>query len=263
LRRRALQQADFTISISEYTKQLAININHMKSERAYLLPNALEHQTSQPAGPTSRRPAFLPNGTLLLSVCRLDKLERYKGVDTVIEALPAVLSRAPDVHYLVVGSGTDLDRHKQLAKNCGVADRVHFLGSVDEAILKACYQACDVFVLPSSCEGFGFVFLEAMQYGKPVVAADSGGAPEVVKDGMTGVLVKYGVISHLAQALIDLCLNPTRRAALGQAGQERVRERHAFSQFKKTLMDILSREIPSVASNKNHRHTIADVTRSF
>jgi glycosyltransferase involved in cell wall biosynthesis len=158
--------------------------------------------------------------------------------------LPSIAARVADVQYIIIGTGTDLERHKQLAREVGVPDRVHFLGTVDEATLRSCYKSCDVFVMPSAQEGFGFVYLEAMQYAKAVVAANSGGAPEVVEDQVTGRLVEYGNEEELAQALIELCLDPEKRTRLGTAGYQRLQERFTFAQFKRKLTEILAAELP-------------------
>ncbi len=244
-RRLALQKADFAVSISEYTKQRAVESNGVVEDRVHLLPNGLEWDGEEISDSPGN--LHLPEGTRILTVCRLDATERYKGVDTVIEALPGVIAQVPDAQYLIVGSGEDALRLQKLAEKCGVSSRVHFLGSVDDAALRAYYQSCDVFVMPSAKEGFGFVFLEAMQYGKPVVAADCGGSPEVVQDGVTGLLIQYGDITQLAQALTRLCLDPTLRARLGNAGYQRLQEHFTFPRFKQTLTDIIMRELPSSA----------------
>ncbi len=244
LRRRALRQADFAISISEYTKQQAVRINNVAAERIHLLPNALEYK-EEPQPSPSHTP--LPSGTLLLAVCRLDASERQKGVDTVIEALPEVLARVPDAQFIVVGGGTDVTRHEELARRAGVASRVHFTGFVDDAALRAYYEACDIFVMPSAQEGFGFVFLEAMRYGKPIVAARNGGVPEVVEDGVTGVLISFGDVAQTAESLVRLCLDAELRVRLGRTGRARLDERFTFSRFKDTLNSILRREAQSTA----------------
>jgi glycosyltransferase involved in cell wall biosynthesis len=126
----------------------------------------------------------------------------------------------------------------------GVSDRVKFLGSVSEDELHSCYEACDVFVMPSAQEGFGFVYLEAMKYAKAVVAANSGGAPEVVENGVTGRLVEYGNKEQLARTLIDLCLDPEECQRLGRAGHERLQEKFTFPRFKQTLIETLLKELP-------------------
>jgi phosphatidyl-myo-inositol dimannoside synthase len=255
-RQHALQLADFAISISKYTKELSIVVNMVPADRVHLLPNALEWSEKESESIAASVP--LPAGTKLLTVCRLDSTERYKGVDTVIEALPQVIAQVPGVQYLIVGSGSDSIRLKKLADSLGVSGRVHFLGSVDDATLRACYRACDVFVMPSAKEGFGFVFLEAMQYAKPVVAADKGGSPEVVKDGVTGMLVRYNDVPQLAESLTRLCLDPALRTKLGEAGYRRLQESYTFPRFKQTLTDILTRELPAAAIYRSHNRALLE-----
>jgi glycosyltransferase involved in cell wall biosynthesis len=254
-RQRALQHADFVISISEYTKQRAVQINGVAAERVYLLPNALEWITE--GAEAEYEPDRLPRGMRLLTVCRLDSTEQYKGVDTVIESLPEVSKQVPDLQYLIVGSGGDVERLKALVIKIGVADRVHFLGSVDDKTLRAYYKSCDVFVMPSAKEGFGFVFLEAMQYGKPVIAANIGGSPEVVQDGLTGLLVQYGNIAQLAEAITDLSLHPEKRLRMGAAGYQRLQDNYTFPPFREKLTNILTREIPVATLYKNRRRLIS------
>ncbi|HEY0004468.1 MAG TPA: glycosyltransferase family 4 protein [Pyrinomonadaceae bacterium] len=257
IHRRAMRKADFVISISEYTKRRALEVNGPFDGRAYLLPNALEW-TSESAAPDMPL-ARVPAGTHLLSVCRLDSNEKYKGVDQVIEALPEIAARVPDVQYIVVGGGTDLERHRELAIKTGVAERVHFLGFVDDATLRSCYRNCDLFVMPSAGEGFGFVYLEAMQYGKAVVAANSGGAPEVVLDGLTGALVQYGDREQLARVLIELCLDPSKRRELGQAGYQRLQAQFTFPRFKQILTETLLRELPAASVYKSRRRALTEM----
>ena len=239
LKRRALQRADFLVSISDYTKQRAVAANGLTPDEIHLLPNALEAKLND------ANPAMPPRqmGSSLLSVCRLEETERYKGVDKVIEILPELAKAVPDLKYVVVGGGTDLERHKQLALRCGVADRVQLLGFVSDEDLQACYRDCDVFVMPSAGEGFGFVFLEAMKYGKAIVAANSGGAPEVVEDGVTGRLVEYGNEDELIKTLTELCLDPEKRTRLGAAGYQRLQQRFTFAHFKQKLTEILTAEL--------------------
>lgn len=246
IRRYALQRADFIVSISDYTRRQAAAINGLDEKRIFVLPNALEWKTSEPVGRVAS--SSLPLGTKLLSVGRLHKGEQ-KGFDTVIRSLPAIAESVADVQYIIIGTGSDLERHKQLAREIGVSDRVHFLGTVEEGTLRYCYESCDVFVMPSALEGFGFVYLEAMHYAKAVVAARSGGAPEVVEDQVTGRLVEYDNESELAHALIQLCLDPDKRAELGSAGYQRLQERFTFAHFKQKLTEILSKELSSTMTS--------------
>jgi glycosyltransferase involved in cell wall biosynthesis len=202
---------------------------------------------------------FLPQGTRLLSVCRLDANEGEKGIETVLRSIPLILSSVPDLNYLVIGDGTDLNRHKQLASEIGIADRVHFLGSVDESLLRRCYRACDIFVLPSAQEGFGIVYLEAMHHRKPIVAARSGAAPEVVKDGETGLLVEYGNVEQLANVVARLCLSSNLRAILGTAGYRHLQQNFTFEHFRRRLTDIILSEVPAaIVGVDRHKPGLAD-----
>lgn len=239
LKRRSLERSDFITSVSQFSKDQVVSLNKVPADRIYILPNALEVQTDAESNANLQ----LTPGLKLLSVCRLDRNEQYKGVDTVIDALPSVIRQIPTIQYYVIGDGTDLERHKTLAKERGVANRVHFLGSVNNSILQAYYRACDVFVMPSAGEGFGIVYLEAMSHEKPVVAARSGAAPEVVLDGITGRLVAYGSKEQLADVLIELCLDTEQRRKLGLAGYRRLQDNFTFRRFKETFTEILVGEL--------------------
>lgn len=253
MRRWSVQRADFVISISDYTKRQAVQINGLREERIFIVPNGLEWTNDVSASSVSHP---LPQGTKLLSVGRLDSNEQQKGFDTVIESLPDVIKQVPDVQYFIVGVGSDMERHKALASAVGVSDRVHFLGTVDEAQLQDCYRSCDLFVMPSAQEGFGFVYLEAMQYRKAIVAANSGGAPEVVEDNVTGRLVDYGNKEQLARVLIELLTDPDRCRQLGNSGHQKLQEKFTYPQFQKALSDILRREIPASSLYRNRREVL-------
>lgn len=245
VKRYALRKADFVIAISETTKKAAVAANRLDASRTCLLPNALLWADEEPTAEES-----VGNGTRLLSVCRLEKSEQYKGVDLVIRALPKVRSRIPDVSYLVVGSGSDLARHKELAAKVGVADLVTFAGTVNDEVLRSSYRDCDIFLMPSDAEGFGFVFLEAMHYAKAVIAVKSGATPEVVRDGETGVLVDYGNVDQLANAITSLSLDAGLRRRLGIAGQQRLRNNFSFDQFKRRLNEIVMSELTATVTDK-------------
>ena len=245
LKRRALQHADFLISISEYTKQMAVEKNGVAADRVYLLPNALEWDGEQ----VSKGKGQDQTGIRFLSVCRLEESEQYKGVDTVIAALPEVVRQVPGVQYVVVGGGTDLERHRELARTMGVGDRVRFLGFLSDEELRACYRDSDLFIMPSAGEGFGFVFLEAMHYGKAIIAANCTAVPEVITDGSSGLLVEYGNTTQLARAMIRLCRDHDLRQQIGKAGYERLQQNFTFPQFKQKLTEILAAELtPKMAS---------------
>ncbi len=159
-------------------------------------------------------------------VC-VSRLVPRKGQDMLIRALPAVRRHLPDAVLLLAGGGPDRDRLGRLATATGVAEHVVFTGSVPWAELPGHYAAGDVFAMPSRTRGggldveaFGLVYLEASATGLPVVAGRSGGAPETVRDGVTGQVVDGRQVNELADVLTGLLADPERATKLGRAGRE-------------------------------------------
>ncbi|GAA3963835.1 glycosyltransferase family 4 protein [Gordonia caeni] len=164
-------------------------------------------------------------GQMPVVVC-LSRLVPRKGQDVLITAMPQLIDAVPDVHLVIVGGGPYGDHLKSLAEKTGVADRVRFTGTVPATELPAHHAMADVFAMPTrtrggglDVEGLGIVFLEASASGVPVVAGDSGGAPETVVDGETGVVVDGRDAGAVADAVIDLLRDPQRAAAMGAAGR--------------------------------------------
>jgi phosphatidylinositol alpha-1,6-mannosyltransferase len=162
---------------------------------------------------------------LLVTVGRLQK---RKGHDLVIEALAVMRSESPRLRYLVVGDGAERGRLEQLARDRAVQDRVTFTGGMPAANLPDYYAAADIFVHPNriddgDVEGFGIVFLEAAAAGVPAIGGASGGVPEAVQAGVTGLLVSGTDSSELAHAIRTLLASETLRRQMGDAGRRRVR----------------------------------------
>jgi len=179
-------------------------------------------------------------GRKILAVGRWDRAEQYKGADTLIAALPRILKTAPDASLVLVGDGDDRPRLEQLAREHGVAERAHFLSGLTPEDLFACFAACDVFALPSRGEGFGMVFPEAMACGKPVIGGAHGGIPDIVEDGVTGLLVPHGDAEKLAQAFETLFNDPARAWEMAGRGRERVEQQFSFVQFQARLTHLLN-----------------------
>ncbi len=164
-------------------------------------------------------------GRWLVTVARLEK---HKGIDTVLEALPAIAERAPDVRYAVAGSGPERESLEKLAHRLGVADRVRFLGQVGEGDLPALYNLATVYVGASrraeriGVEGFGIALVEASACGVPVVAGNSGGVPDAVREGETGFLVPPEEPAAVVEAVCRLLDDPALARRLGAAGRRAV-----------------------------------------
>ena len=127
------------------------------------------------------------------------------------------------------------------AERLGVEDRLQLLNSVDDSVLIELYQSHDVFCVPSQFEGFGIVYLEAMQYGKCCVAARNCGSVDVVLDGGTGLSVSVGDIPALEAAFLKLVADEPLRHAMGERGRQHLVENFTFESFKKNQQKLLER----------------------
>jgi glycosyltransferase involved in cell wall biosynthesis len=153
-------------------------------------------------------------------VCVLTQLRPGKGIETLIDATPALLSRRPELQVAIWGEGPELETLAARARRAGAAESVHFLGRSSDPL--AALRGADVFVHPSLAESFPYAVLEAMSAGAPIVASDVGGIGEALEDGETGLLVPPGDVPGLIGALGELLEDPGRREAMGGAARRRV-----------------------------------------
>lgn len=157
------------------------------------------------------------------------RLETEKGHPTLFQAWPAVLAAEPDAHLMVIGEGSRIDALRELAAGLGIAERVVFTGRRDD--IPAVTKSFDVAVLPSYREAQGLTILEAMALRRPVVASRVGGIPEMVEDGVTGLLVPPADPPALAAAIVRLLRDHQLADILARNGHELVRERFRVEQM--------------------------------
>lgn len=173
------------------------------------------------------------------------RLVPRKGQDRLIECWPAVRDAVPGATLAVVGEGRYEPRLKQLARRHGVEDAVRFLGRLPREDMRDVVAAADVMAMPArtrggglDVEGLGIVYLEAQACGVPVIAGQSGGAPETVT-AETGMVVDGTDNTAITAAVIDLLRNPQQRAAMGAAGRKFVGERFSWTVLVERLADVL------------------------
>jgi glycosyltransferase involved in cell wall biosynthesis len=171
----------------------------------------------------------LPNDAVLLGT--VANLYPRKGYEVMLRALPAIVHAVPMAHYVIVGSDDHgyADRLTRLASELTIADRVHIVGFQDP--VQPFLAALDLYMHPALMEGFGIAVVEAMAMGKAVVATTTGGLPEVVAQGETGLLVPPGEAESLAEAAISLLENKSRREQMGVCGRMRAQERFSLDAF--------------------------------
>ncbi|MGA7920945.1 MAG: glycosyltransferase [Candidatus Acidiferrales bacterium] len=250
-RRSALLAADLVLAPSTYTLQKLTEKQGVPAGKIRRLPWPLDSDVLGMAEATRNLPSppeGFPRSPVILTVGRWSASERYKGADELIRAVAQLSAEFPALSLVAVGGGDDLLRLKQIAADLGRTNAVKFFDGLSRPELSACYAAADIFALPSTGEGFGFVFIEAMAFAKPVVGVSAGGVTDLVEDGVNGLLVPPADSPALVQALRLLLRDRTLRVTLGQQGLQIVRDQYRFEAFEERLKTILAECISPLAS---------------
>lgn len=231
LLRRIGEGTDTLTYLGDYTRsRIAPALTPAAAARMVRLPPGVDDKTFRPSSGGAIVRARLGLSDRPVVVC-VSRLVPRKGQDTLILAMPRILREVPDAALLVVGGGPYRGDLEKLAARTGVTDAVRFTGAVPWKDLPAHYGAGDVFAMPCrtrrgglDVEGLGIVYLEASATGLPVVAGDSGGAPDAVLDGETGWVVKGGSPDQSADRILTLLRDPELRQRMGARGRQWVAE---------------------------------------
>jgi glycogen(starch) synthase len=214
--RWTLRHASALTAITEDCRQHALRAG-APADRIRLVFNGTDLRRFSPRENGDRRgPRFGPN---MIFACR--QLFPRKGIRFLLQAAAQLKPRFPDLKVVLAGDGFERPALVRLAEDLGMGSDVTFLGWIPNTDLPPYYRAAAVSVIPSLEEGFGIPAAEAMGCEVAVVASDAGGLPEVVEDGVTGLVVPRGDSTALAQAIGSLLADPERRRAMGQAGRAR------------------------------------------
>jgi phosphatidylinositol alpha-1,6-mannosyltransferase len=204
--RRAIEAADLVSTVSRATRRLLLDWVDLAPERVRVLPNTVDEQFAPgPASEDLRARLQLGPGPILLTVGRLSASERYKGHEQIFAILPDLRRRFPHLVHVVAGDGDDRTRLEARSLEL-VHDRgaVRFLGYVPDEELPDLYRLANLFVMPSSDEGFGIVYLEAAACGLRVVGGRGGGSGDAIPDARVGVVVDPADRDALIEAIEDL-----------------------------------------------------------
>lgn len=215
--RRAIEKADLVTSVSRYTRQRVLAWANVRPDRMKVLPNTFRPDVFgevATAGDEDRilRHYGLEGCDVILTVSRIDSADFYKGHDKVIRAMNAVRLRYPDAVYAIVGRGNNREALERMAVEEGVQHSVRFLGCLADAELRALYRAARIFVMPSTREGFGIVFLEAAASGLPIIAGNVDGSFDALAEGATGKLIDPDDPVELVAAICEVLGQPRRLA---------------------------------------------------
>lgn len=234
LQRWAAERVHFVTAVSRHTRRQFLSWANCNPEMVKVLPNTVDERFCPGPKPEALLDRYQLHGKkVLLTVSRLAASERYKGHDRVIRAVAELTQRYKsrhreeqrdvaiqqpihqpihqslgdnnrDIVYVIAGDGDDMPRLKLLANEFGVADRVRFIGYIPDGELPNLYRTADIFVMPSTGEGFGIVFLQALASGVPVIGGDSDGSRDPLRDGMDGRLVVAGQADAIADAIDEI-----------------------------------------------------------
>jgi phosphatidylinositol alpha-1,6-mannosyltransferase len=188
-------------------------------------------------------------------VLTVGRLQRRKGQDTMIRALPMIREHVPDVLYAVVGEGDRREHLRELVVELGVENHVQFHGEPVDGELLRSYQQCDLFALPNrqiggDIEGFGIVLLEAQACGKPVIAGASGGTAETMRRGESGITIDCSEPTELAKRVVELLLDERRRTEMGRAARQWVVSRFDWEPLTSEARELFRQ----VAETNDVRH---------
>ncbi|MFE2417725.1 glycosyltransferase family 4 protein [Streptomyces hokutonensis] len=240
------ESTDTITYLGEYTRsRIAGALSPEAAARMVQLPPGVDEKVFHPGSGGAEVRARLGLTERPVVVC-VSRLVPRKGQDTLILAMPRILARQPDAVLLIVGGGPYEKDLRRLVRETGVSDSVRFTGAVPWAELPAHYGAGDVFAMPCrtrrgglDVEGLGIVYLEASATGLPVVAGDSGGAPDAVLDGETGWVVRGGSPEEAADRILALLGDPELRRNMGERGRQWVEERWRWDLLAERLRALL------------------------
>ncbi len=240
-RQRSIQKtfskATRIIAVSNFIKRLLIQIRISEKKIAVILNGVDPVKFNPGLDPSKIREKYnLAGKKVILTVSRLT---RYKGQHRVLEALPQVLKKIPNLVYLIVGKGDEEKYLRKIVRNLGLEGKIIFIGEIFREETPLYYAACDVFILPSDLESFGIAYLEANACGKPVIGGRSGGVSDAIIDGETGLLVDPLNINQIVGALVKLLTNSELARKLGEEGRKRVERELNWQAMAKKIKGII------------------------
>jgi glycosyltransferase involved in cell wall biosynthesis len=207
------------IAVSESARDHHLEHGRMRPERVITLYNGIDivafGSVAAGAREAVRDELGLPDSAPVLATVAIQR--EPKGIQHMLEALPAVIAAVPDARYLLIGDGPHRNRLEEITAAIGLTDRVLFAGSRDD--IPRMLSAADLFVLPTLTEALPTVIAEAMAAGLPIVASAVGGIPEMVSHGDTALLVPPADPGALTDAVVRILTNPRQAAAMGRAGR--------------------------------------------
>ena len=212
---KMLQKCDLIIAVSSFTRNKIIQVHNIPSERSVVLNNCLDPLLTIPIVQEGKsqlllnRYCFEETDKILMTLTRLSSKEQYKGYDKVIEAVAILKHKYPHIKYIIAGSfdAQEKNRIDAITKKYDLEKSIVLPGYIEDAELEDHFYMSDLYVMPSVKEGFGIVFIEAMNYELPVIAGNRDGSSDALLNGRLGQLVNPDSIEEIARAISNVLEN--------------------------------------------------------
>lgn len=237
-----LKQCDQVLAVSRFTRNKIIEVQGMPAVKCNVLNNCLDPYL--PAATTGnkdetlmRRYGLSSQDIVLLTLTRLSSREQYKGYDNVLHSLSEIKKSHPGIKYLVIGKydAAEKQRMDKMIAQLGLQQQVIFAGFIPEEELGAHYSIADMYIMPSKKEGFGIVFIEAMFYGKPVIAGNKDGSVDALDNGKYGLLVDPDNQQEITNAITKMINN----ASAYIPARDEIMNRFSYKVYKENLRKLV------------------------
>lgn len=242
LKKKALQQANHILAVSNFTKEQLITKQGLPAEKVTVFPNTIDPFFQFPVdftkpGYLQQRYGIAANEKVIFTLTRLNSNEGYKGYDTLVKVLPTLLQKNISFKYILAGKAdaVELQRIHQLIQSLGLEQQVIMPGFIADEEITDHYLLADVFAMPSKGEGFGIVYTEAMACGLPVIAGNKDGSTEALQFGELGKLVDPDSEEELANALVKVLGEDHDPLEV----QQKMLKYFSFERFKERLQTVI------------------------
>ena len=230
-----LHDAAFVLVMNKQTKESVIKLGAHEERISFMYPGIDTDKLDQKNNPDDVLKKYTITAPYILTVSRLVK---RKGIDDLLRAMATIKKS-----IVIVGDGPERNNLEQLAQELSIDAK--FLGAISDEDVHALYSRAQLFALtpkelPGDYEGFGIVYNEAAYFGLPVIGTNTGGVPEAVQDGVTGILAHPGDTTSISQAITTLLENPDKAKHYGEMGKQRVAEKFTWNSIIGSLEDILT-----------------------
>ncbi len=230
------KKATRIVTISKYSRKKILNYYNVDESKIRIVPNGVDVEKFMQLNDSVSKKQSKTDDEI--SVLFVGSLIPRKGLNLLIEAAKKIVKQIPNVKFKIVGDGPLKNHLIDSLKQNRILSNFVFLGKIKDDELPAIYSSADIFVLPSIQEGQGIVLLEAQACGLPVVAFDSGGVKEALRNRETGFLVESQNVEALTDALIELVLNESLRLTMGANGRKFVSENFTWSKCAERMLDV-------------------------